>query len=100
MIRLSADLSILTVLNERLVEQRLPKLDYLKHRLDRGEILDDYDIWFLENALADARRNTTLVERHPEAQGIFGSLLHLYKEIMDLAVANEKNPALLAATNS
>lgn len=100
MIRLSAELSILTVLNERLVEQRIPRLDYLKHRLDRGEMLDDYDIWFLEHAFADARRNTALVGRHHEAHGIFVRLLHLYKQIMDLAVANEKNPALLLVTNS
>ena len=87
----SDDTGIITVLAERLVEQRLPKLEFLKAQLDRGEVLTDNDINFLKQVLADAQGNKALIERNPEVQGIAGQVLHLYKEIMDKAVENEKN---------
>ena len=62
----SQDTSILTVLAERLVEQRLPRLERLKARVDKGETLTDYDISFLKQALADPQGNMALIERHPE----------------------------------
>lgn len=90
MSQLAADINILTVLGERLVDYRLPRLEQLKARLDQGDVLSDYDIWFLKEALSDAQGNKALIERHPEVQEIVGSVLHLYKEIMDLALANEQ----------
>lgn len=87
----SKDTGILTVLAERLVKQRLPRLELLKARVDKGETLTDYDIRFLKEALGDAQGNRALIERHPELQELAGRLLHLYKEIMDKAVENEKN---------
>ena len=89
----SDDTSILTVLATRLVEQRLPRLELLKARLDQGEALTDHDIRFLKEALEDAQGNKALIGRHPELQELAGRLVHLYKEIMDKAVENEKKSA-------
>lgn len=85
------DSGVLAVLAERLVEQRLPRLELLKAKLDRGEVLSDYDINFLTQALADAQNNMALIDRHPELQALAAKVLHLYKEIMDKAVENENN---------
>ncbi len=54
----SKDTSILTVLAERLVKQRLPRLELLKVQLDRGETLTDNDIMFLKQALTDAQEKS------------------------------------------
>jgi hypothetical protein len=89
----SKDTSIITVLAERLVKQRLPRLELLKAQLDRGETLTDNDILFLKQALMDAQGNRALIERHPEIQEIAAKVAHLYKEIMEKAIENEKNKA-------
>jgi len=87
----SEDTGIITALGERLVKQRLPKLELLKAQLDRGESLTDYDITFLKHSLADAQGNLALIERNPDIQEIAGQVARLYKEIMDKALENEKN---------
>jgi hypothetical protein len=89
MSEVSKDSGVLTVLAQRLVEQRLPKLLLLKERLDQGEVLTDYDLQFLEGALSDAQENMALVGRNREVQDVAARVVHLYKEIMDKAVQNE-----------
>jgi hypothetical protein len=86
----SIDTGIITALGERLVKQRLPRLELLKAQLDRGEPLTDYDITFLQHSLADAQGNLALIERNPDIQEIAGQVARLYKEIMDKALENEK----------
>ena len=89
MSEVAKDSGVLTVLAQRLVEQRLPKLLLLKERLDQGEVLTDYDLQFLEGALSDAQENMALVGRNREVQDVAARVVHLYKEIMDKAVQNE-----------
>jgi hypothetical protein len=89
MSEVSKDSGVLTVLAQRLVEQRLPKLLLLKERLDQGEVLTDYDLQFLEGALSDAQENMALVGRNREVQDVAARVVHLYKEIMEKAVQNE-----------
>jgi hypothetical protein len=48
MSKLSEDMGILTVLVQRLESQRLPRLLALQEKVDRGELLSDEDIAFLE----------------------------------------------------
>ena len=84
------DIGVLTALAERLVNWRLPHLLAIKERVDRGELLDDSDIDFLETALADARKIGPLIDRHPELQDLAGRVVQLYKEITDKALQNEQ----------
>jgi hypothetical protein len=86
----SKDLGVITVLLQRLEEQRLPRALALKKKVDQGERLDDSDIAFLEQVLADANEAKPLLERHPEYQDLVSRVVNLYKEITDRALENEK----------
>jgi hypothetical protein len=86
----SKDLGVITVLLQRLEEQRLPRALALKKKVDQGERLDDSDIAFLEQVLADANEAKPLLERHPEYQTLVSRVVNLYKEITDKALENEK----------
>ena len=87
----SQDAGIIAVIGERLLKQRLPRLEQINTQLDRGEALTDFDIRYLKQALEDAQGNRALIERNPDLQEIAGQVMHLYKVIMDKAVANENN---------
>ena len=84
------DAGVLQVLIDRLNSQRLPRALELKDKVDRGETLSGYDIQKLEEVFADAQSIQPLIERHPEHQDLVARVLHLYKEILDKAMDNEK----------
>jgi hypothetical protein len=86
----SEDLGLVTVLLQRLQQQRLPRALALKEKVDRGERLEDFDIAFLERVFADANEIKPLVERHPEHQALVSRVVNLYKEITNRALENEK----------
>ena len=86
----SKDAGLIQVLAERLETQRLPRALSLKEKVDQGETLDDFDIKFLEEVFKDAQSVRGLVDRHPEWQDLAAKLIHLYKEITDKALENEK----------
>ncbi len=84
------DLGIAITLLDKFNEDTLPKALEIKQRLDRGEKLDHWDIEFLEQWFKRAEEIKPLVDRHPEYQEIYASAVHLYKQITDMAVVNEK----------
>ena len=86
----SEDLGLITVLLQRLETQRLPRALSLKDKVDRGEVLDDFDIGFLEEVFADTSNVRPLVAQHPEYQDLVARMMTLYKEITDKALENEK----------
>ena len=86
----SEDVGLITVLLQRLETQRLPRALSLKDKVDRGEVLDDFDIGFLEEVFADTSNVRPLVAQHPEYQGLVARMMNLYKEITDKALENEK----------
>ena len=85
-----SDTGIIAVLLERLEKQRLPKALALKKKVDRGELLNDFDIQFLEQVFADSNRIKPIIERHPEYHSLVARMVHLYKEITDKGLENEK----------
>ena len=85
------DAGLIAVLLERFEKQRLPRAQSIKEKVDRGELLDEYDFAFLEEVFADASRIKPLVDRHPEYQNLVARAMHLYKEITDRAMENEKS---------
>ena len=86
----SKDQGVITALLERFNTQRFPRAMSIKEKVDRGEVLSDADIEFLEEVFADANDIKRLVDKHPEVQGIAARAIGLYKEITDKALENEK----------
>lgn len=86
----SEDAGVMVALVERFTEQRLPRAVALKERVDNGESLTENDIKFLEEVFRDANQIMPLVDRHPEWQPLAARAIHLYKEITDRALENEK----------
>ena len=88
----SEDLGLITVLLQRLETQRLPRALALKEKVDRGGLLDDFDLGFLEEVFADTSSIRPFLAQHPEYQELAARMMHLYKEIKEKALQNEKAP--------
>ncbi len=90
MAQVSKDLGVIAVLAKRMVEERLPKALALKERVDRGEVLNELDLAFLEQVVVDANTVKPMMREYPQVLEIAGRMLQLYKEITDRALENEK----------
>jgi len=86
----SKDLGAAIVLFDEFREEVLPKILEIKKRLDQGECLDHWDIDFLKDVFKHAQQAKPLFDRHPEYQEAYAQAVHLYKQITDEAVLNEK----------
>ena len=85
----SKDEGVITVIQQRLEQQLLPRLLDLKEKVGNGEQLNDFDIEYLSEVLADAEKVGPLVERHPEYADLVTKMVSLYKEITEKALENE-----------
>jgi hypothetical protein len=86
------DLGVIAVLAKRMVEERLPKALALKERVDRGEVLNELDLAFLEQVVADANAARPLMKDNPRVADVAGRMMQLYKEITTKALENESAP--------
>jgi len=84
------DTGTIIALLERFETQRLPRALALKEKVNQGERLADTDIIFLKEIFADAQQIKPLLDRHPEYETLVSRAIHLYKEITDKALENEK----------
>lgn len=87
----SADeLGIIYALIERFEKQRLPQLLEIKERVDKGGVLSKSDMQFMYQVVLDARRSKRLIDRHPEWHKFCAEVIHLYEEVVEKALENEK----------
>jgi hypothetical protein len=86
----SQDAGLVMVILERLEKQRLPRALEFKDKVDRGERLEDFELRLLEEMLGDANQVRPLVERNPKYHDLAARVLHLYREITQKALENEK----------
>ena len=87
---ISKETGIIAVLEKRMVEERLPRALAMKERVDRGEVLNELDLAFLEQVVADARNAGPLMQKVQSELEIAGRMIHLYEEITEKALENEK----------
>ena len=85
----SKDSGMIQVLAERFEKQRLPRVLSIKEKVDKGGVLDEFDIEFLEQVFEDANTIKPLLDRHPEWQPLAARMVHLYKDITETALKNE-----------
>jgi hypothetical protein len=81
---------VIQVLAERLQNQRLPRALELKSRVDRGEVLNDLDIAFLEEVFHDSAQIKPFLDKHPEWQDLAGRMMQLYNDITNKALENQQ----------
>jgi len=84
------DRGVILTLVERFESQRLPRARALKEKVDRGELLDDFDIAFLQEVFDDSHQIRGYLQRYPEWQPLAAQAMSLYKEITERALANEQ----------
>lgn len=84
------ELCTIYALIERFEKQRLPRLLELKKRVDEGGVLSEADIQFMDQAMLDAQRSKRLIDRHPEWHKYCAKVIHLFGEIAEQALNNEK----------
>ena len=90
MAEVSKDMGVIVALAQRMTEERLPKALALKERVDKGAVLNEVDLNFLEQVVEDANKILPLMQKNPKVLDIAGRMLELYKEITTMALANEQ----------
>lgn len=88
---LPKDTGVILTLVDRFQNQRLPRAQAIKKKVDGGALLSDEDMSFLKLVLDDAQYIKPFIARHPEWQPLASRAISLYKEIMDKALENENN---------
>jgi len=72
-------------------QHRLPRMLRLKEKVDNGNVINDVDFDLLCTDIKDANLAMHMMVNYPELQEFCLQMAHLYKEICDQAVANEKS---------
>ena len=93
MSEISKQSGVVTVLANRMTEERLPKALELKARIDKGEVLNELDLNFLEQVLNDANAILPLARDDARVAELAGRMMTLYREITAKALANEQAKA-------
>jgi hypothetical protein len=86
----AGELGVIQALIDRFERQRLPRLLELKKKVNQGEVLSDPDVQFLDQVIHDAQKSKHLIDKHPKWQKFCSEVVHLYNEIAEKALNNEK----------
>ena len=83
------DAGVIQALLDRFNSQRLPRAMELRQKVEAGGRLENFEIDYLADVLADIRSLKGLLDRHPEYEPLVIKGMNLYTEITEKAVANE-----------
>ncbi len=87
---LSKEDGIITVMLLRLKQQRLPRIKALYEKVSHGDVLDDYDLDFLNAVCGETKNCHQFCLQHPEYDDLFCRLTHFFHKIATTALENEK----------
>lgn len=90
MAEISHDTGVLAALVERLEKRRIPRALDIKEKVDRGELLDEWDTEYLKKIIADAQDALEFVDDHPDYQELYARVADLYEDITSKALENEQ----------
>jgi hypothetical protein len=88
--QVSKELGVIAVLAKRMVEERLPKALALKERVDRGEVMNELDLNFLEQVVHDANTVMPMMKDDARVMQVAARMMQLWKEITTKALENEQ----------
>ena len=75
---------------KRLETQRLPRLLEIQKHVESGEVLQDLEISYLQNAMQEASDNRHHVADFPEYHDVVTKLVQLYEQITARALENQR----------
>ncbi|MDH5600526.1 MAG: hypothetical protein OEY78_04385 [Gammaproteobacteria bacterium] len=81
---------LIHVLVERHNTQRLPRAMSLKEKVERGELLTDFDVNFITEISSGMNQIIPLIRHRPECQKMATEMLNLCTEIAEKALLNER----------
>ena len=81
---------VLQSLLQEFERHHLPRILRLKDKVDRGEAINEVDFEFLCNEVNDACTTKHLIVHYPELEEFCLRVGHMFKELCDKAVENEK----------
>lgn len=81
---------VLQAVMEDFEQHRLPRIMDIKEKVEQGEVLNDFDIEFLDEVLSDTQNYESFVDKHPDYQQLFARVAHLYETITEKALENEQ----------
>jgi hypothetical protein len=84
------ELGITMAILERFEKQTLPNVLWIKERVEKGELLTDGDMEFLEQVSKNTAEIKPLVDAQPEYQDLYARGINLYEEIIAKALANQQ----------
>jgi cell shape-determining protein MreC len=82
--------ALIQVVLERFVNRRLPRILDIKKKVKKGELLNEMDISFFNKVMKDNRDNQHLIKDNEDLKNMLAKAIHLYKEITEMALENEK----------
>jgi hypothetical protein len=82
--------AVVQALLHRLRSQRLPRALALKHKVDNGMCLNEYDIQFLKTVFSGVSQIQPLMDKRPNYQRLIAQMAHLYQLITTKALENER----------
>ena len=83
------DNGLMTVLMERYQKQRLPHIQALQAKVERGEPLISFDIMFLKEVASSVNELKPFLDRHPDCNRLATHMVNICAEVAEKGLANE-----------